>query len=167
MTRIVLAQQVDALALLKDLVELAKNPKLVSEAHETARNEFALTEKEKDQAEEARNLIKQNQALSLELDGQKASLELAHKNNEAELSNLNKRKEDLSKMVIELNDREENVRKKEKEVTDLINELTQQKQNLNQQSEKNNADRFKLDQMENAVNIRLEKVKLREQAANL
>lgn len=70
-----LIQHADGLATLRELLELAKNPKAIVEAHETARAQIKMTEAEEAKMNEARAFMGQYLELSNKFDQEKAALE--------------------------------------------------------------------------------------------
>lgn len=62
-----LFQQADDLGTLRELLDLAKNPKAIVDAHEEARKQVALTKMESQKAQEAREAIAKHETLSADL----------------------------------------------------------------------------------------------------
>lgn len=69
-----LSQQTSDLGSLQELIDLAKNPKSIIEAHETARKQMALTEAEEAKMAEARQFIAKHAELAADLKSREDSL---------------------------------------------------------------------------------------------
>ena len=69
------SQTADGLETLKELLELAKNPKAIVEAAETARKQDELTESEREKTKEARAFLKQYDAALVDMAVRRQELE--------------------------------------------------------------------------------------------
>jgi len=63
----VIAQQVDGLASLRELIEVIKNPNDIVKAHETARNQMELTEQQQQKYDDAKAFIAKYDAQTAQL----------------------------------------------------------------------------------------------------
>lgn len=72
--------------LLKDIVEMVKNPKAIDEAYERRRKAAQMTDAEVVKADEARALIAKGDVLKNELEEQKKSLDIAKSEHESTIS---------------------------------------------------------------------------------
>lgn len=96
-------QQVDGLQSIKELMELFKNPKSISEAAELARKEAALTQEEVEKATEARALIAQASELYKDLKSKSDELTELQSQHAAELNRFKEEKDSWVNQVIATN----------------------------------------------------------------
>lgn len=165
--RQIIHQQKDGLDLLRDIVELAKNPKLVVEAHEQARREFALTEEERSRTESARTDIKKAEAILVDIDAKRTAINSARDQNEKMASELEtkesklKAKEEDLVVKISKNDA------LEKKLLSLQDELNSKESSMASQGAFLEMEKVRLSEFDNELRTRLKKVQMRESAADL
>lgn len=123
----IILQQGDSLDTLSSIIELVKNPKLLSAAQEEYRNQIKLTEAEESKAQEARDYIAKHESLSSDLQSKADDLETEkalHENNVSQFNesaelrkkelgdlsdSLDKKSADLSAKEIQLNTLQDNL----------------------------------------------------------
>jgi hypothetical protein len=167
MSRQVIQQQLDGLAMLREVVELVKNPKLVIEAHEAARKEVALTEEETAMVNAARENIKISAKISSDLQEKQVMINSAREQNEKMAQDLAAREAVVSAKEKELDARDVQSVQVNKRLLATQKEIMATKDALDVRVRENEKETARLQEMNNSLNIRLEKIKLREKAADL
>lgn len=168
--RTIVSQQVDVLSVIKDMIEMAKNPKLlenISNAHELVRRESALTEAEKEKVDEARRLIKNHQEIVAELHEQKAQFLIDRNQLDKDQALVKADQSKVHEIIKDLESREKAILLKERQLSDLSISLQREKEALGAQEERNLSEQNRLKELDASLKIRGQKLVLREQAADL
>ncbi len=124
--------QTDGLDTLRDLIELAKNPKPLLDAQEAARKQIALTQAEEKQVAEARGFIGQYEQMLSDLEQKKtavANYEAAHSSN---VASFNQERASIRK---ELEDQQNKLDEKEKGLSTSLKAHEEAKQQLAKDAE--------------------------------
>lgn len=167
MNRATFGKQADDLDWLAQLAEVLKDPKAIAKAQEEYRKQLALTDAEEAKAREVRGLFEANEKLSAELDKKKVNLENLKRENEVELADIERRRMSLAvstekhrsevEAAKRFADKNEEIRKKLEADQAIVAKLKSDYESKN----------AKLLEFEAALDKRAEKIKLREQAAEL
>lgn len=88
-------QQLDGLDVLRQILELAKNPDSIISAHELAKKEFSLTEKERSEAEEARAYLSQYKAVRESAEAKENEITTAQESHARDVESFLKEKADF------------------------------------------------------------------------
>lgn len=126
-SKIIISQQGDNLNALNDLIELVKNPKLLTAAQKEYRKQIALTEAEETKASEARDYIAKHETFSKKLQSKVADLETdkaLHENKVSEFNeSANLRKKELQDLSDTLDKKSAGLSDKEKQLKSLQDNL--------------------------------------------
>lgn len=178
-------QQGAGLEVLEKIIDLVKNPALIKEAQETYRKEIAITDAEEAKANEARELIGCNAKVQADLKKAQDDLTAAQAAHTDNMKALSDREARVSAMEIE-------TKAKVAAQADVVTAQANEKKQLDAArtahaqdvqmhadkvakdmadiaagKEKNSTEAKRLSDLETAISLRLEKVKLREQAADM
>lgn len=180
-----LSQQADGLDTLMALLDAVKDPKAITDAHELVRKEMALTDEEIGKAEDARKLISQADVLSKDLEDRKAQVVLDEHDYaakagemEAETYRMKEKADGLFMREKTVSDAEAKLSADVKKMEDYrlagLNEVAGLRTTLEKDRSDLNAMAADLEVKEKDIakanadlSVRLEKVKLREKAADL
>jgi len=157
-------EDLDNLAL---LAEIVKDPKAIAKAQEEYRKQLALTDAEEARAKEARGLFEANEKLAAELEKKKVQLQNAAADNASALEDIEKRKLSLSVSLEKHRSETEAQARfaaKNEEIRKKLEADQAAVDKLKADYEKKNA---KLVEVEAALDVRAEKILLREKASEL
>lgn len=166
--------------LLKDIVDMVKNPKAIDDAYERRRKAAELTDDEVAKSEEARALIAQADELKKSLQESAESILAEKSMHETNISNFNSKVQSENSRLKEWEDKlntiaieqEENAQKHLQAREDLLAESKKNKDSQNEREEKINFRENQVKEVEFANTKEAERIstweqKLREKAARL
>lgn len=156
---IVSNQTTNDLSALAELLALAKNPQSIIDAHKVARDQMSITEAEKQKLEEARKMINDYPGIVRDLEGRQAALKNAADQNDRMIKEIATNKSNYDRDTLILATKIKDHAVLEDQLNKLKAELDAQKLAQDRQKTENEAERGRIKDMEEAVNVKITKMK--------